>query len=90
MVVLWVQFSPTQFSGTASYVILSGNSMSPKFMLGDLVIVKEASIYKVGDAIAYKHPTINYIFHRIISINPDSTFQLQGDHNDWVDSYTPT
>ena len=88
--VVWLLFAPVQFGGTASYVILSGNSMSPKFSLGDLVIVKEANIYRIGDAVAYEHPTIHYIFHRIIAINPDGSFQLQGDHNDWVDSFNPT
>ncbi len=90
MLTVWILFAPSQFGGTASYVILSGNSMSPKFKLGDLVIVKEADVYEIGDAVAYEHPTINYVFHRIITVNTHGNFQLQGDHNDWVDSYMPT
>ena len=87
---LWILFAPRQFGGSASVVILSGNSMSPNFVINDLVIVKENNTYQIGDAVAYEHPSIGYVFHRIIALNPDGTFLLQGDHNTWTDSFTPT
>jgi len=89
MVTIWVLFAPLQFGGSAAYVILSGNSMSPQFWQGDLVIVRSQAIYQEDNIVAYEHPTIGYIFHRIIDIDSDGHFVLQGDHNDWVDSYHP-
>ncbi len=86
----WLLFAPIQSGGNAAYVILSGNSMSPKYWKGDLVILREKNHYQKGDIVAYQHPSIGYVFHRIIAVNPDGSFQLKGDHNDWVDSYMPT
>ena len=89
MVTVWILFAPMQFGGNVAYVILSGNSMSPKFWQGDLVLVRSQSTYQTGDAVAYEHPQIGYVFHRIIDIDIHRKFTLQGDHNDWTDSYYP-
>lgn len=85
----WVLFAPQQVGGNAAYVIILGNSMEPTFHRGDLVIVRRAPFYQVGEAVAYTDPQLKrYIFHRIIARQGDR-FLLQGDHNDWVDSYQP-
>ncbi len=85
----WVLFAPQQVGGNAAYVIILGNSMEPAFHRGDLVIVRRASSYQVGDVVAYTDPQLQrYLFHRIIA-RQGERFLLQGDHNDWVDSYRP-
>jgi len=38
----------TRVKGQAAYVIVTGNSMEPGFHLGDLAIVRRASIYQIG------------------------------------------
>ena len=89
-ITLWVLFAPLQFGGSTAYVIVAGNSMSPKYRLGDLVVMRSQSSYKIGDAVTYRHPEINYVFHRIVEIDIEGNFIMQGDHNTWLDRYHPS
>ncbi len=85
----WLALAPVQFGGTAAYVIVDGNSMEPTFHRGDLVIVRSADAYQVGDIVTYQHPQIGPVIHRIIGRAGDRLI-IQGDHNTWIDSYRPT
>ncbi|WP_299029613.1 EAL domain-containing protein [uncultured Thermanaerothrix sp.] len=89
LVVVWVLLAPRAFGGGVDYLILSGNSMAPRFVRGDLVLVRPAPFYQVGDVVAYRHPEVGPVFHRIIAQEGEH-FVLQGDHNTWVDGYRPT
>lgn len=86
---MWVVFAPAALGGSTSYVIIIGNSMEPKFYRYDLVIVRAQPEYQIGDAVAYEHPMIGGVFHRIIGKQGDR-FILQGDNNDFLDSHEPT
>ena len=88
VIVAWVLFAPTQVGGAASFVIVNGNSMEPVYYRGDLVILRTADAYTVGDIVTYQHPTIGQIIHRIIDKDGD-TFVFKGDNNDFIDSYQP-
>lgn len=48
---VWLALAPAQFGGSAAYVIVNGNSMEPTFHRGDLVIVRAADEYKVGEIV---------------------------------------
>jgi signal peptidase I len=88
--VIWLLFAPTQLGGKMTYVIVDGNSMEPRFHLGDLVIVRKQSTYQVGDAVTYQNAELGrFVFHRISSLELDR-FVLKGDHNSWLDSYHPS
>ena len=89
VIAVWLIFAPTQFGGDTSYIIVAGTSMLPRFKLGDLVLVKEKPAYTVGDIVAYRHPDIGSVFHRIVE-QEGQHFILQGDNNDFLDSYHPT
>ncbi len=89
LVVAWALFAPRAFGGGVDYLILNGDSMAPRFVRGDLVLVRPAPFYQVGDVVAYRHPEIGPVFHRIIA-QEGERFILQGDHNTWVDGYQPT
>ena len=90
VVIAWVAFAPTQLGGQVSYVIVDGNSMETGFHLGDLVIVRKALTYQIGDAVTYQNAELGRnVFHRIVSFNADH-FVIKGDHNTWFDSYQPT
>jgi len=90
MTAIWVSFAPMQAGGQATYVIVAGQSMEPKFFFGDLVIVHKASNYQVGEVVAYQNADIDrYVIHRIIDEN-NGRFLLQGDNNSWIDKYEPT
>jgi signal peptidase I len=87
---LWIAFAPIQMGGQAGYVIITGNSMQPGFHTGDLVITRRAAVYTIGEAVAYRNAELGrYVFHRIIAREQDR-YVLQGDNNDWIDSYEPT
>lgn len=89
MFVLWLAFAPTQAGGLASYIIVVGNSMEPKFHIGDLVIAHQEPSYQIGDAVVYRNRGLeNFVFHRILDEDM-GRYKLQGDNNDWVDTYEP-
>ena len=90
MTAVWLALAPTQVGGLASYIIVIGKSMEPKFHIGDLVIVHRQPVYQVGDAIVYRNLELkNYVFHRIIS-QQMGHYTLKGDNNSWVDDYKPS
>ena len=89
MSIAWVFFAPTHVGGQTAYVIVNGNSMEPGFHRGDLVILRQAPVYQIGDIATYRHPEIGPIIHRIID-QQGAHFIFKGDHNTWIDSYRPT
>lgn len=84
----WLIFAPTVAGGQSAYVIVAGASMEPALRRGDLVIARPAAAYRVGDVVTYLHPTVGPVIHRIIEAD-NGTYTLQGDANDWTDSYHP-
>jgi signal peptidase I len=90
LVLLWVFLAPTKIGGQASYVIIQGHSMEPKFHSGDLALVRKASSYNVGDIVTYWNDSMAaYTIHRIIDIKQDR-FILKGDNNSWIDPVYPS
>ncbi len=90
VVTLWILFAPVQMGGQVSYVIVNGISMEPNYHFGDLVILRQASDYQVGDVAAYHDPTLGvFVIHRVIGTKLDH-FIFKGDNNSWTDSYQPT
>jgi len=85
---LWAVLAPTAAGGSATYVMVAGASMEPALKTGDLVVARQSAAYAVGDVVAYQHPRLGPIIHRIIAAE-DSRFVLQGDNNPWIDSYHP-
>lgn len=65
-------------------VAVESNSMVPAFSRGDILILKGGAVseLKLGDIIVYSPEGQNTpIVHRIVSKNPDGTFQTKGDAN---------
>lgn len=89
-VTIWVAFAPIQAGGQAAYIMVIGKSMEPNYHLGDMIIVRQDSHYKVGDIVAYKNMQLkNNVFHRIIG-SESGRYTLKGDNNSWVDTYNPS
>lgn len=77
-------------SGALSWVVTTGDSMQPRFTVGDVVITRPAGEYEVGDIVAYESPDLGrVVLHRIVDIE-SGRFVTKGDNNDWVDSYRPS
>ena len=86
---IWIAFAPTMVGGQASYVVVNGNSMEPDFHRGDLVIVRAASTYRVGDIVTYRNAELKaFVIHRIIATEQDH-YVFKGDNNSWIDTYHP-
>ena len=64
----WFFFAPTQLGGSVSYVQIYGTSMQPRFHAGDLVLVRGAGDYRVGQIVAYQNGQLgnHVVMHRII------------------------
>ena len=86
----WFFFAPTQIGGSVSYVQIYGTSMQPRFDAGDLVLVRGASDYRVGQIVAYQNGQLgnHVVLHRIIGSASDR-YTFKGDNNNFVDSYHP-
>jgi signal peptidase I len=66
IVIAWTIFAPLEVGGKVKYVIIDGTSMLPKFVNGDLVVVRQAPYYEVGDVVASSYPGIGTVIHRIV------------------------
>jgi hypothetical protein len=77
-------------TGKFAVVMTHGVSMNPVYYQGDLVVVEHASIYHVGEIVAYHLPSDNaVVLHRIIGIDP-AGFRIKGDNNQSIDATRPT
>jgi signal peptidase len=86
---------PVSLGGPAGYTIVSGDSMSPTFASGDLVITMEQSSYEAGDVVVYAVPRGKtgegaHVVHRIIGGTAFGGFTVRGDAKDADDPWRPT
>jgi signal peptidase I len=88
IILIWIFFAPIQVGGHVFYIIVNGSSMESTFHKGDLVLLRESRNYSIGDVVAYAHPVIGTVFHRIIGEDA-AGFIMKGDNNHWTDSYKP-
>jgi signal peptidase I len=86
----WFYLAPTQIGGSTRYLITHGISMEPLLHTGDLVLVRPADNYRVGQVVAY-HSTLLHtiVLHRIIRIQ-DGHYTFKGENNDFIDPTHPT
>ena len=68
--------------GCGAAVVLSG-SMEPEMSKGDLIFVKEADTFEVGDIVVFQDGH-SLVVHRIIEINGEE-YITQGDANNTAD-----
>ena len=86
MAMLW----PARLGGRMAYVTTHGSSMEPSLRHGDLVAVRTASTYRVGDVVAYRSRLLDtVVLHRIVAVH-DGRYTFKGDNNDWLDREQPT
>ena len=83
-------FWPTSLGGCSTLTIVSGHSMEPTYLTGDLVWSRcgEAA---VGDVVVYTPPDTGgaRVIHRIIGGNAEDGWVVQGDNNTFIDPWTP-
>ena len=94
VLVFWVLvLRPAALGGPTSYIIIRGSSMVPTYASGDLVIVRTAAAYRVGDVVAYRVPDGDVgagliVIHRIVAVGQDR-LTLRGDNNAAPDPWNP-
>jgi len=90
-----VIFWPQQLGGSVAFVSVKGISMTPTLREGDLVVVRGAPDYHVGDIVAFTVPP-HYrdaglgVIHRIIGGNAFAGYIAKGDHNPAPDPWRLT
>jgi signal peptidase len=93
--VFWAMFlRPQSLGGRAGYVLVSGQSMEPRYHTGDVVLVERQSSYRVGEVIAYHVPKGDpmagaQVIHRIIGGNGVRGYVVQGDNRTAPDTWRP-
>jgi signal peptidase len=91
----WAQFlRPQSLGGRAGYVLVSGQSMEPRYHTGDMVLVERQSSYHKGQVIAYHVPKGDamagaQVIHRIIGGDAKHGFLVQGDNRTAPDVWRP-
>lgn len=91
----WMHFlRPESLGGRAGYVLVSGQSMEPRYHTGDLVLVHSHSSYSVGQVIAYRVPKGDamagaQVIHRIIGGDAKKGFVVRGDNRTAADVWHP-
>ena len=83
-----VSLAPTTVGGSTSYVIVSGDSMSPTFSDGDLVVVRRGN-YAIGEIVAFETGR-GLVIHRIVGGSAEDGFVMQGDNKENPDPWSPT
>ena len=79
-----------RLTGAVRYLVTNGVSMTPLYHSGDLVMVRSASHYQVGQIAAYRSQLLHTtVLHRIVAIS-GSQYTFKGDHNTWLDPEHPT
>src|SRR5438270_8442703 len=91
----WAHFlRPESLGGRAGYVLVSGQSMEPRYHTGDLVLVQRHAGYHVGQVIAYRVPKGDpmagaQVIHRIVGGDAKRGFVVQGDNRTQPDVWRP-
>jgi signal peptidase I len=91
----WAQYlRPQSLGGNAGYVLVSGQSMEPRYHTGDLVLVEKQHSYHAGQLIAYRVPKGDpmagaQVIHRIIGGDAKHGFVVRGDNRTAPDVWRP-
>jgi signal peptidase I len=91
----FVLFRPTSLGGEATWIVIRGSSMLPAYRSGDLVVVRAASDYAIGDTVAYRVApgeigAGHVVIHRLVGGDGEAGFDVQGDNNTAPDPWHPT
>ena len=91
----WAHYlRPESLGGNAGYVLVSGQSMEPRYHTGDLVLVEKHASYHPGQVIAYRVPKGDamagaQVIHRIIGGDARHGFIVRGDNRTAPDVWRP-
>ena len=79
---------PVTFGGPAGYIIVSGHSMEPTLLTGDLAVTQRQPSYAVGDIVAFETEG-GVVIHRIVGGDAVTGYQVKGDNKERPDLWRP-
>jgi signal peptidase I len=86
---MWWLVAPPQLGGSTSFVIVDGSSMRRRLQPSDLVVLRGASDYRVGDIVAYRSRLLHrVVLHRVVAIQA-GRYTFKGDNNSFLDPERP-
>lgn len=82
---------PATLGGVTRLVIVTGDSMSPTYHYGDVVVTRDRGEPVVGDAVVFEVPDGPaeglLVIHRVLTIDTSGTITTQGDNRDTPDQW---
>ena len=89
LVLAWWLFAPRSLGGYDTYVVVSGPSMWPTLLTGDLLVLRSAGGYAVGEIAGYQTPQLRApVVHQIIAAN-NGAYTFKGINNRFTDPSHP-
>jgi signal peptidase I len=86
----WWFLAPAQLGGSTAFMTVDGTSMLPRLQPSDLVVLRRAHRYRVGDVVGYRSTLLRrVVLHRIVAMH-DGRFTFKGDNNSFTDPDHPT
>lgn len=83
----WFTLAPRSIGGPATYVVVSGTSMQPKYHTGDLVIVHRQPSYRLGEIVAVDVDG-GHVIHRLYSGSASAGWHTKGINKTSPDVWT--
>ena len=85
----WWFLAPPQLGGATSFTTVDGTSMLPTLSRSDLVALRPAASYRVGDIVGYRSPLLRrVVLHRIVAVS-NGRYTFKGDNNSFRDPERP-
>lgn len=80
---------PAALGGKATWVTVSGTSMEPNYVTGDLVLAWDDDAWHIGDVVLYgiQGSTDGLIVHRLVSGDAAEGWYAQGDNKPRIDPW---
>ena len=86
----WWFLAPAQIGGSTAFMTVDGTSMLPGLKPSELVLLRRADSYRVGDVVGYRSPLLGrVVLHRIVSMQ-EGRYAFKGDNNSFRDPDRPT
>ncbi len=82
----FILFAPRAVLGPATYAIVNGVSMEPRYITGDLVVARYQTEYTIGQEVVFNADG-RLVVHELYSGNAEEGWRTKGIHNTWVDPW---
>lgn len=82
----FILFAPRAVLGPATYALVDGVSMEPRYITGDLVVARYQDDYELGQEVVFNADG-RLVVHELYSGSAETGWRTKGIHNTWVDPW---